>query len=319
MALTDLVRQKDVAARLDAVIPPFRRQLGVPICVKCSSGRPRLIGTAFDYALRFEVQLRSPCAADGAWAAEHALDLLARDAELAEVVAGFGTVKIGSASRRLDDPGIIVTPRFARQARRVVDGARRFLRSRRGRPVRQSARNMIAAHAVRLAKLDPYYRAGYLDPTFAKAGAREVREIVRLLSIVPFESLRHSSTVLLNPTFGRYSRLVRGADADLIVGDRLIEIKTTKKPHVERDMVRQLVGYMILAHRARRSDRSLPRLRSLEIYFARYGFMWSMPTAAILVSPDYRDVERWFLRRAKARGDSRDPAAGKPGPRRTFG
>ncbi len=28
----------------------------------------------------------------------------------------------------------------------------------------------------------------YLDPTFAKAGAREVREIVRLLSIVPFES-----------------------------------------------------------------------------------------------------------------------------------
>jgi hypothetical protein len=306
--------KKDVAAQLDAVIPPFPRQLRVPICVKCSSARPRLIGTAFDYALRFELQLRNRCASDGAWVAEHALHLLAEDAHLAEAVAGFGTVRIGTNTGRLDDSGILVTPRFVQQARRVVDGARRFVRSHRGRPVRQSTRNIIAAHAVRLAKLDPYYRAGYPDPTLGKAGAREVREIVRLLSIVPFESLRHSSTMLLNPSFGRYSSLVRGADADLIVGERLIEIKATKKPHVERDMVRQLVGYMILAHRASRSDRSLPRLRSLEIYFARYGFTWSMPTAAILGSPDYPDVERWFIGRAKADGDSP-----RPGRRRAFG
>ncbi len=297
MALTDFVRQRDVAARLDAVIPPFRRQLEVPIRVRCSSGRPRLIGTAFDYALRVELQLRNQCASEGAWVAEHALHRLAEDAQLVEEVAGFGTVTIGSRSRRLEDSGILT---FAQQAKRVVDGARRFLRLRRGRSVRPSTRNVIAAHAIRLAKLDPYYRAGYPDPTVAKAGAREVREIVRLLSIVPFESLRHSTTLLLNPIFGRYSSLVQGADADLIVGDRLIDIKATKKPHVERDMVRQLVGYMILAHRARRSDRSLPRLRSLEIYFARYGCMWSISTAAILGSPHYPDVERWFIGRAKA-------------------
>ncbi len=161
--------------------------------------------------------------------------------------------------------------------------------------MRQATRTRLAVHAVRLAKLDPYYRAAYADPTFAKAGTQETKEIVRLLSIVPFDSLRHPSTLLLNPSFGRYSDLVGGADADLIVGNRLIEIKATKKPHVERDMVRQLVGYMILAHRARRSDRSLPRLRTLEIYFARHGFMWSMPTAAILGSPGYADVERWFI------------------------
>lgn len=49
----------------------------------------------------------------------------------------------------------------------------------------------------------------------------------------------------LNPTFSG-SHLVGGADADLIVGRTLLEVKTTKALRPDRDWVYQLVGYVLL-------------------------------------------------------------------------
>ena len=61
-----------------------------------------------------------------------------------------------------------------------------------------------------------------------------------------------------------------GADADLIAGDMLIEIKTTQQACIERDHMRQLIGYVALD---RSSDDELPRLASVGVYFPRFGIL----------------------------------------------
>lgn len=48
------------ANRLKVVRPPPPRALGVPLLIPPRSNRHWLIGTAFDYLLRFELQRRAP-------------------------------------------------------------------------------------------------------------------------------------------------------------------------------------------------------------------------------------------------------------------
>ena len=63
------------------------------------------------------------------------------------------------------------------------------------------------------------------------------------------------------------------ANADLIVDSRLIEIKTTTRPKLERQWIYQLIAYVLLDH----TDSY--RLHTAEIYMARQGWYcsWSLP------------------------------------------
>jgi hypothetical protein len=133
----------------------------------------------------------------------------------------------------------------------------------------------IAAHAAKLAQLDQVLRAGY-PPTFGEEdGVREAEiaeEVARLLSLgKPMWDLAVvRSPLVLNPTFGAASLLVGGADADLIAGQELIEIKTTREARIELDHMRQLIGYVSLA---RASEADLPRITSVGVYFSRFGIL----------------------------------------------
>lgn len=127
---------------------------------------------------------------------------------------------------------------------RIVSEAQGFHRRfTRRRHAREEVLKTLATHALRLAALDYYYRARYLDPHPYKIIRAEVEEIVELLRVVPVAKFRHPEVMMLNPTFGLLSALVGGADADLICGDRFIEIKTVAEGRVKRQDVRQLVGY----------------------------------------------------------------------------
>ncbi len=216
---------------------------------------PRLVGTAFDYALRLELQRRLGNISDTRdWVAESAL----RRIEWFMIVYG-------------PRPPRWLT-RDAARAREVVGQARKFQRRyQRLKHPRRAAQQELAAHSLRLAKLDGFIRAGYLNTDIRIAAQRDVKEVARLLEIAPLNELAGATPLLLNPTFGYFSTLVGGADADIISGGRLIDIKTTKNPAVERHMVRQLVGYMILARCMRRRNTAMPRLTTVEIYFSRFG------------------------------------------------
>lgn len=89
----------------------------------------------------------------------------------------------------------------------------------------------------------------------------------------PLWDLAKRSPLLLNPTFGKMSALVGGADADILAGSTLVEIKTRQQACIERDDVRQLLGYAILA----RGCEEMPRLSSVAVYFPRFGVLHDVP------------------------------------------
>ncbi|WP_437713003.1 hypothetical protein WMF45_44970 [Sorangium sp. So ce448] len=277
MSVCDLIKKSEVKDLLDRVIPPYQRMLRVPIRVAPRGGRSTLTGTAFDYALRFELQRRFPSACDRGWVAESVLRVLNAGLSVAPV----------------DRP---LMARIVRRAHRRVDNARVFVRKhlRRKNPDR-AWMGRLAEHALRLARLDPIYRVGYIgDELFAENSPQQIDELLDLLACVPFDGLI-GTEILLNPTFGRYSSLVGGADADLVIDHRLIDIKVTAEPNVEREMVRQLIVYLILVHCARNDGEPLPPIQLMQLYFARHGHLWSMPAEPIFTHPAYAEIQRVIL------------------------
>ena len=68
-------------------------------------------------------------------------------------------------------------------------------------------------------------------------------------------------------TFGKGSELARGVDADLIIDNMLVDIKTTKSDSFTQDMYNQLLGYYALS--IFRKD--LDGIMQMGVYFSRYG------------------------------------------------
>src|SRR5207247_10533523 len=74
-----------------------------------------------------------------------------------------------------------------------------------------------------------------------------------------------------NPTFTG-SAAVGGADADIIIGPTLVELKTRLRPVIESQDLEQLLGYALLDTRNRYG------IQELAIYLARQGLWvrWSL-------------------------------------------
>lgn len=84
----------------------------------------------------------------------------------------------------------------------------------------------------------------------------------------------------LNPTFDG-SEDIGGADADFILGDVLIDIKTSIKPAINANYLWQLLGYVLLDY----SD--CYHIDSIGLYMSRQGslFQWSLEEAVAILSP----------------------------------
>jgi hypothetical protein len=271
MSLTSLIARPYVAARIDDLVPRYMRTHPVPMLVPSVWPDASLIGTAYDYALRIELQARYPHAEVLPWIAEDAV------ADLEQFPFLMGPALARGALGR---------------ARRVVAEAKEFAQNHVAGP---EAYENVAAHALRLAKLDPVVRQHFFDDTFAHADAGAVAEVAALLRVTPFEKLGHPAVLKLNPVFGAYSEHVGGADADIIAGSRIIDVKVRSLPCVERVFVRQLVGYLMLANSVNKLDGSMPRLEEISIYFARHAFLWSLPTRDLFAHPAYHDTEQWLV------------------------
>ena len=101
-------------------------------------------------------------------------------------------------------------------------------------------------------------------PAAAVVDVQKMAELFRAHDQGLCERVRSGCPIVCNPVF-RGSRLVGGADADLICDGELIEIKSSKNPGVERDYLLQMAGYALLD-----LDDGYA-VRTLGIYFARTG------------------------------------------------
>ncbi len=284
MSLTNFVRHTDVAERLR----PFRpcvKTADSRLLVPSASGNPQLAGTAFDYLLRFELQRRAAHAVAGQWIAE----------QVSRLICGSGPQPgtwverdylAGHGPNEYLPPQVLANRVAAvcREARAALDD---YLRD--SAPSEASRRN-LAGWAVRLAKLDGVYRRDEFDPTFDQAPDPLVDELVALLKVVPVTLLTHPESLLLNPDFGEASQAVGGADADLIAGDMLVDVKTTKSATVTGEALDQLFGYFLLARRA-----GFPPIHRVGVYFSRFAQLRTGQTVFWTDRPDFVETERWFF------------------------
>lgn len=155
---------------------------------------------------------------------------------------------------------------------------------------------------ILMAQLDPIYRAGYLDRNIGKVDKRDILDLKSMLSIIPKNIFTAKSICLLNPTFGDASRLIGGADADVAIDNRIIDIKTTKKCEFYRDKFNQIIGYYILSriggigenHQVDASD-----IEEIGVYFSRFGECCLFNVDNIINQDTISAFMDWFKNRAQ--------------------
>jgi hypothetical protein len=296
MSLTSFVARPEVLARIKPLRPKGPRRISIPLRVPPQGKRYALVGTAFDYLLRFEFPRRAPHATVRPWLAEVVPRLMLKNPVPIAIDLKLD-LSLSPESREIIGRTVIDV---AQRAHRVVENAKRDVaafQKRRDVPDGDAIAT-LAGHAFRLAKLDGYYRAGRFDPTFEDAPAEDVENLVNLLTLVPFDQLTHPEVLILNPTFGEASQDVGGADGDLIAGDMLVDIKTVKEATVDSTTLDQLLGYLLLARRHRQKEQAFPEIKRVGVYFSRHGHLWTAPATDWTLHPDFAELERWFFERA---------------------
>lgn len=268
MSLTSFLRNKDVHER-------FRKEFIKPrlsikkdiLAPSLSTDRARLVGTAFDYLFRFYLQHLNPNAVCRRWIAEEALTRLTTNQGL------------------------------HKKGQEIVEGARKkvaeFLKS--GRITDELIRS-----AVLLAGLDPIVRAGVGHENIGLVYKHDVQDLRNLIGVIEPRLFKAQKLCLLNPTFGKASLLVGGADADLVIDDTIIDIKTTKNLKCLPRDFHQLIGYYIL-HQIGSIGELEPKLRinKFAVYFSRFAYLQIFEVKEIIESDAFPKFIKWFETRAR--------------------
>ncbi len=129
------------------------------------------------------------------------------------------------------------------------------------------------------------------------ASGRVARELITMIDLFdPIQLFEPKTRFILNPSFG-YSEKVGGADADLIVDDRLIELKTTKRLSLTKATLMQLAGYTVLHNlggvETEKGICTKP-LSKIGVYFARHNVLIEMPIRELFPSDGYEKFKAVF-------------------------
>ena len=272
MSLTKFLSIPEVKEKfkLEFNRPRFTAQL--ELVASPRSNRHQVVGTAFDYLLRFYLQRLNPKAISRSeWVAEQAWIELVHDNDL----HAKGEEIVLTAKNLLQE--YIETGNLTSQ---------------------------IADSALQLATLDHVFRGG--GPGFSPSEfvgvtyPEDIEDLMSLIGAVNPANFLAKSTCVLNPTFGLGSRVVGGADADLVVDNTLIDIKTTKKLSLERAQFDQIIGYYVL-HQIGSVGELDPKISidKVGIYFSRFGFLYTESVSDLINPETFPEFIEWFVERAR--------------------
>jgi hypothetical protein len=221
MSLLSFVRDAEVRARFDAVISDAPPLPALPMLAPPAGGNLPLVGTAFDYLLRFFVQRHFRKAVTRRWVA----------------AAGLRNLEHHLGSRRSK------LYKLAEDSySRAVGVHAAYLR-------RGVVTEKLLRAAIHLATLDLAVRPGphvLKEKHLTAAYGAEIADLKRLCSVIPPESLVARQRCILNPTFGDASVMIGGADADLIIDNTLLDCKVTGRYRLLGEYVHQVLGYYLL-------------------------------------------------------------------------
>lgn len=146
------------------------------------------------------------------------------------------------------------------------------------------------------ADLEIVFRSSYTDHLPNEISDTEINELQQLFNLIPWNKFSPENNLFLNPTFGTGSTLLGGADADIVLDDIIIEIKTisTARPQI-RDH-RQLVGYALLAKYFGLNDKPEAHdINQLGVYLSHSGELFNWPLYEILDQDTEEEVINFLL------------------------
>lgn len=276
MSLTSFLKNQDVKAKFREQFPSIRFKLpNLPMTPPLSKNYS-LIGTAFDYLLRFRLQYCYPHAVTKPWVALHAIEILGCDPL---------TGRITDAHLEAQD-----------RTQKIIDEAKQHLAQY--LETGNMTKSLIRS-ALLLAQTDYLYRSGQLWEPYGVANEQDIEDLKKLISAVPIMHLKSRSVCLLNPIFGR-SLMVGGADCDLVLDNCMIDVKTVQAFQVKRDYIDQLLGYYTLYRLG--GVVGMPDghvIDTLGIYFARHGYLLAFPVSQYVQEANFADFMIWFQQRAR--------------------
>lgn len=282
MSLTSFVAEPTIRDRFTDEFPNQGDRATEPLKAEWQTQNYMLIGTAFDYLLRFWLRQNVPECHARSWVAETSLELTEERFPEYKSDVQAAITRAKEARDEYLENGVVTRP--------------------------------LIESAIDLARIDGIYRGGEPPANLGEYEDGDIVDCIRLIEILDSSDALDGERVHLNPAFGLGSTFVGGADADAILNGTLIDVKTTSKSTFKIDYWRQLVGYLVLAdihntlHEmgiydqfgfANNPDyRQLPEIDSFGVYFARHGELSTESSNLVYESDGYSDFRSWFVETA---------------------
>lgn len=293
MSLTSFLTIKDVKEKFSQEFPLPEFDLKKKILAPPLTRNFSLVGTAFDYLLRFYLERLNPCVITRTWVAENASEGFLRLKGALIIDADDNEINLKESLDKLSPNDRDLFKKIQGIIKKAKETHLEFLKTGR-------LSDKLIKSVLLLAQLDIIFRAGYIYANIGKVNPLDVKDLKKLLSLINPKNFKVSKICFLNPTFGRGSRLVGGADADLIIDGTLIDIKTTEFLRFDRKKFNQLIGYYTLSKIGGVGDP--PRkvlIEKLGIYYARYDMLYEFPLAEVVNKKRFPDFIKWFQKRAE--------------------
>ena len=291
MSLTSLLKNRDVKEELRKTFPKPRFRFRKELLAHPLTNHYLTIGSSFDYLMRFYLKRLNPKAITFVWVAEIA--------QLKSYSLMQHTYDIDTDE--LTDNTSPENKRMIKTAEKIIDNAEKHYASylKTGR----MNKNIIKS-ALLLSQLDQIYRGGYVDSyiieNFGRVDEKDIDDLKKIISFVDPKIFKAKKICLLNPAFGKASKLVGGADVDLVIDDMIIDIKTTKNLELSRAYFNQIIGYYLL-YKIGGIDK-LPARHNISrvgIYYARYGFLCLINIKDVIDDKSLSNFIKCFKKRAK--------------------
>jgi hypothetical protein len=273
MSLKSFVERPEVRALLSSYITvvPTPGFIPPPLLVPPRSAEYMLMGAAFDYLLRSLAERLNPSCHRGPWIATGAL------AFFREELTG-GDPSLFAAAKECHDRALAAHKKY------LSDGV---------------LSDELLLGVIHLARIDRIYRDGpeyFRKEWLSLPYTTESAELRHLYEVVPLEKFESKDQCFLNPVFDLASHLVRGADADLIVDDCLIDVKTTRYLKFKTRDLHQIVGYYLLYLLTGVSaKRPIGKINRVGVYFSRHAFLHTLELEKIIEPGQIQAVLKRFV------------------------